>query len=77
MDEKFKGLVEQARRLGGHKTQKAAIRAALREYTERHQSLPSLQAYGRSGYGLDVDSVAELQRKIAAQASMRKLRGKK
>jgi Arc/MetJ family transcription regulator len=39
-------LIETARKLGGHKTKKAAVTAALDEYIRRHRQLKAVEAFG-------------------------------
>jgi hypothetical protein len=39
-------LIEAARKLGGHKTKKAAVTAALDEYILRHKREQAVQAFG-------------------------------
>jgi len=39
-------LIEKARRVGGHKTKKDAVTAALNEYVRRHQQVRILEAFG-------------------------------
>ena len=40
-------LIEQARRIGGHKTKKAAVTAALQEYIKRHRRAGILELEGQ------------------------------
>jgi len=40
------GLIEKARRVGGHKTKKDAVNAALAEYVKRRQQLRIIKAFG-------------------------------
>lgn len=39
-------LLSEAKRLGGHRTRKAAVNAALREYIQRHQQLTVVGLFG-------------------------------
>jgi Arc/MetJ family transcription regulator len=39
-------LIEAAQKLGGHKTKKAAVTAALDEYIRRHQREKAILAFG-------------------------------
>jgi len=39
-------LIEEARRIGGHKTKKEAVRAALAEYIMRRKQLKVLSLFG-------------------------------
>jgi hypothetical protein len=40
-------LIEEARRVGKHKTKKEAVSAALEEYILRRRQLPILDAFGK------------------------------
>lgn len=39
-------LIEEARRMGKHKTKKAAVTAALREYVQRRKQLRLVELFG-------------------------------
>jgi Arc/MetJ family transcription regulator len=52
-------LIEEARRLGGHKTKKDAVNAALREYVQRRQQLEVLGFFGQVDYDPGYDYKAE------------------
>ena len=39
-------LIEEARRVGGHKTKKAAVTEALKEYILHHQQMEMLKLFG-------------------------------
>jgi Arc/MetJ family transcription regulator len=39
-------LIEAAQKLGGHKTKKAAVTAALDEYIRRHKRQQAVEAFG-------------------------------
>ena len=39
-------LIEEARRVGGHKTKKAAVTEALKEYILHHQQVEILKLFG-------------------------------
>jgi hypothetical protein len=56
-------LINEARRLGGHRTKKEAVTAALREYVRRHQQRKVLDLFGTVDYAPDYDYKAERQRK--------------
>lgn len=56
-------LIEEARRVGCHKTSKAAITAALQEYVQRHQRLRILELRGKIDYDPDYDYKAARSRK--------------
>ena len=55
-------LIEQARRIGRHKTKKEAVRAALREYVQHRKQLKILALTGTIEYDPDYDYKA-LRRK--------------
>ena len=48
-------LIEEARRVGGHKTKKEAVTAALREYVQRRRQLQLLKLFGSIDYSTDYD----------------------
>jgi len=48
-------LIENARRLGKHKTKKEALRVALEEYVRHHQGLRALELCGTVDYYPDYD----------------------
>ena len=48
-------LIEQARRIGGHKTKKDAVTAALEEYVQRRAQLEILELTGKVEYYPDYD----------------------
>ena len=39
------GLLEEARKLGGHRTKKAAVTAALREYIQRRKQVKIIELF--------------------------------
>jgi Arc/MetJ family transcription regulator len=39
-------LLDEAKRIGCHRTKRAAVNVALREYIARHQRLGALKAFG-------------------------------
>ena len=39
-------LIEAAQKVGGHKTKKAAVTAALDEYIRRHKQMKAIEAFG-------------------------------
>jgi len=49
------GLIDEARRIGHHKTKKAAVTEALREYIQRRKQLRILDLAGRVDYDPDYD----------------------
>ena len=56
-------LIDEARRIGHHKTKKDAVTAALREYIQRHRQLQVLELFGTVAYAPHYDHKAERQRK--------------
>ena len=48
-------LINEARRVGGHKTKKAAVTAALLEYVKRRKQLKILDLAGTIDYDPDYD----------------------
>ena len=58
-------LIEEARVLGGHKTKKEAVRAALAEYVQRRQQMGIIKLFGMIDYDPAYDYKAERRRKRA------------
>jgi hypothetical protein len=56
-------LIDAARKLGGHKTKKAAVTAALDEYVRRHKQQEIISAFGTIDFDPDYDYKAERKRK--------------
>jgi hypothetical protein len=52
-------LVEEARRVGGHSTKKAAVTAALEEYVHRRKARAITELFGQIEYWPDYDYKAE------------------
>lgn len=48
-------LIEEARRVGGHKTKKAAVAEALEEYIQRHRQRQILDLFQTIDYDPDYD----------------------
>lgn len=48
-------LLEEAQRIGGHRTKKATVNEALREYILRHHQLQVLELFGTVEYEPDYD----------------------
>ncbi|WP_306581573.1 type II toxin-antitoxin system VapB family antitoxin [Dokdonella sp.] len=59
-------LIEQARRIGKHKTKKEAVTTALREYVRRRRQLEILDLEGQVPFDDDYDYKALRQRKHVA-----------
>lgn len=55
-------LIEEAKRIGMHKTKKAAVTEALQEYIQRRKQLQILELFGTIDYDSDFDY--KQQRKI-------------
>lgn len=56
-------LIEQARRIGRHKTKKDAVNAALREYVQRREQLGIIELFGTVDYDPAYDHKAERRKK--------------
>jgi Arc/MetJ family transcription regulator len=56
-------LIEEARKIGGHRTKRDAVTAALRDYVQRHQQLRILELFGRVEYEPGYDHKKERGRK--------------
>jgi len=52
-------LIEAAQKLGGHKTKKAAVTAALDEYIRRHKQQEIISLFGTIDFDPDYDYKAE------------------
>jgi Arc/MetJ family transcription regulator len=48
-------LLEEALRLGGHRTKRATVNEALKEYVARRRQLEILDLFGRVDYDPDYD----------------------
>jgi Arc/MetJ family transcription regulator len=55
-------LIEEARRVGRHKTKKDAVTAALAEYVQRRKQLRILEAFGSIDFDPKYDYKAERRR---------------
>jgi Bacterial antitoxin of type II TA system, VapB len=56
-------LIEEARKIGGHKTKKDAVTAALDEYIKRRRQLKVLELFGTVDFDPTYDYKAERKRK--------------
>ncbi len=56
-------LLAEAQRLGGHRTKRATVDEALREYVRRRLRLGALDAFGTFDFDPDHDYKAERQRR--------------
>ena len=56
-------LLDEARRLGGHHTKRAAVNEALREYIERRKRLGALKAFGSFDFDPGFDYKEERKRR--------------
>jgi Bacterial antitoxin of type II TA system, VapB len=56
-------LIEEARRVGGHKTKKDAVNAALQEYVSRRKQLKIVDLFGKIDFDPSYDYKAERHRK--------------
>ncbi len=55
-------LIEEARKVGQHRTKKDAVTAALREYVQRRKQLRVLELFGTVEFDPDYDHKAERRR---------------
>jgi hypothetical protein len=57
-------LIDEARRVGNHKTKKEAVSAALTEYIDRRKQLEILKLFGTIDYdpGFDIRKMRNLDR---------------
>lgn len=56
-------LIERARRIGGHRTKKDAVTAALEEYVQRRRQQRILELVGTIDYDPDYDYKASRRRR--------------
>ncbi len=56
-------LIEEARRVGGHKTKKEAVTAALDEYVKHRKQLRIIERFGTIDYDPEYDYKALRKRK--------------
>ena len=56
-------LIEEAREVGGHKTKKAAVTAALQEYIKRRKQMKIVSLFGTIDWDPTYDYKAERWRK--------------
>ncbi|TVQ31824.1 MAG: type II toxin-antitoxin system VapB family antitoxin [Phycisphaeraceae bacterium] len=62
-------LIEEARKAGGHRTKKAAVTAALKDYVHRRKSREVLDMFGQVVYWPDYDYKAARRRGPGASRS--------
>lgn len=55
-------IIEEARRIGGHRTKKEAVTAALLEYVRKRQRLRVLELFGQVEFDPDYDYKAARRR---------------
>jgi Arc/MetJ family transcription regulator len=56
-------LIEEARTIGGHRTKKDAVTAALAEYVKRRRQMRILEAFGTVDFDPKYDYKAQRDRK--------------
>ena len=56
-------LIEEARKVGNHKTKKEAVTRALQEYVQRHNQAKIIELFGTIDYDPAYDYKAERRRK--------------
>jgi Bacterial antitoxin of type II TA system, VapB len=52
-------LIEEARKVGGHKSKKSAVTAALEEYVEHHKQMEIIKLFGTIDFDPSYDYKAE------------------
>ena len=57
------GLIEEARRVGGHKTKREAVTAALDQYIAQHRQLKILSQFGSIDFDKKYDYKAERRKR--------------
>lgn len=57
------GLIEEARKLGKHKTKKAAVTEALEEYVNRRKQMEIIDVFGSIVYDPEYDYKKQRRRK--------------
>ncbi|MCE2440121.1 MAG: type II toxin-antitoxin system VapB family antitoxin [Candidatus Latescibacteria bacterium] len=57
------GLIEEARRIGGHRTKRAVVTEALEEYVQRRRQLQILGLFNTIDYDPDFDYRKQRNRK--------------
>jgi len=62
-------LIEEARRIGGHKTKKEAVNAALDEYVRQRKRVRILDAFGTVTFDPAYDYKTSRQRKRRASSN--------
>lgn len=60
-------LIEEARRIGNHKTKKAAVVDALEEYIRRHKQLQIVNLFHTVDYDPDYEYKAQRKRERSGQ----------
>lgn len=56
-------LIEEAQKVGGHRTKRETVTAALNEYIRRRKQLEILELFGKIDYDPDYDYRRERRRK--------------
>jgi len=56
-------LIKEAKKIGNHKTKKAAVTQALKDYIQHHKQLEILRLFGEIEYAKDYDHKSSRQRK--------------
>lgn len=68
-------LIEEARRVGKHKTKKEAVNAALDEYVRKRKQMRILEVFGAFPVDPTYDYKAERRRNAATTKGSRRSRG--
>ena len=58
-------LIDEVRRLGGHRTRRSALQAALREYIERRNQSKIFELFGKIDYDPNYDYKRARHRKTS------------
>ena len=58
-------LINEAKRMGGYRTKREAVTAALNEYVQKRKQAAVLDLFGQVPYDAEYDYKAERQRPIA------------
>jgi hypothetical protein len=61
-------LIDEAKRVGRHKSKKEAVTVALEEYIQRRKQLQILDLFGKVDYYPDYDYKAERRRKRTCES---------
>ena len=57
------GILDEAHKIGGHRTKKATVTEALQEYVQRRKQAHVIDLFGKVDYASDYDYKRQRQRK--------------